>query len=475
MLKDVKVPEISENVESGDVSKVLVKAGDTISKDQGLLELETDKAVVEMPAPFAGTVKEVQVSEGDTVNIGQVVFSVETDEAGDEEGPEQEDETESAAPKEGPVEEEAADEEAAGEEATEERGTEEHEEEPSEEEKAGAAAPEAEEGKAEAPQPETDSAKEGGPAPEPPPEVEGPDIVNPPAAPPSVRRFAREIGVNIREVTGTGRRGRITVDDVKLYAKRRLAEPESAVPGAVQTQPLPDFEKWGDVGREKFNKIRQITAQTMANAWVTIPHVTQFEKADISDLEEFREGYAKQVEKAGGKLTITAIVIKVLSLALESYPRFNSSIDIENNEYIYKRYHNIGIAAATPRGLLVPVMKNVQDKSITEVAIELSELADKARDGKLSPDDMEGGTITISNQGPMGGEQFTPIVYPPQVAILGVSTSRVEPYWTGSEFEPHTMMPLALSYDHRANDGADASAFLHFFCESLKHPLALFL
>ncbi len=457
MLKDVKVPEISENVESGDVSKVLVKAGDTITKDQGLLELETDKAVVEMPAPFAGTVKEVRVNEGDTVNIGQVVFSVETDEAGDEEAPEPEDKTESVAPEEGPVEEEAADEEA-----TDERGTE-HEEEPSEA------------GKPEAPQPETDSAKEDGPAPEPPREAEGPDIVNPPPAPPSVRRFARETGVNIREVKGTGRRGRITVDDVKLYAKRRLAEPDSAVPGVVQTQRLPDFEKWGEVDREKFNKIRRITAETMANAWVTIPHVTQFEKADISDLEEFRERFAKQVEKTGGKLTVTAIVIKVLSLALESYPRFNSSIDIENNEYIYKRYHNIGIAAATPRGLLVPVMKNVQDKSITDVAVELSELASKARDGKLSPDDMEGGTITISNQGPMGGEQFTPIVYPPQVAILGVSTSRVEPYWTGSEFEPRTMMPLALSYDHRANDGADASAFLHFFCESLKHPLALFL
>ena len=424
MLKDVTIPQIAENVESGDVTKVLVKEGDAIEADQGLLELETDKAVVEMPAPFGGTVKEVRVREGDTVKIGQVVFTFETDGAGKDK---------TAKPGIA-VKDAGAVEEAQG----------------------------AQE-------------KEGGPVPEPPPQGAGPDIETPPAAAPSVRRFSREIGVNIREVRGTGRRGRITVDDVKLHAKRRLAEPRSAVPGAVRQQPLPEFEKWGEVSREKFTKVRRITAETMAAAWATIPQVTQFEKADITELEEFRERHSKQVERAGGKLTVTAVLIKVLSLALESYPRFNSSIDMENNEYIDKSYHNIGIAAATPRGLLVPVMHNVQEKSITEIAIELSELAGKARDGKLSPADMEGGSITISNQGPMGGEQFTPIVYPPQVAILGVSTARVEPYWTGGEFEARTMMPLALSYDHRAIDGADASAFLHFMCESLRNPLALFL
>jgi pyruvate dehydrogenase E2 component (dihydrolipoamide acetyltransferase) len=392
--------------------------------------LETDKAVVEMPAPFAGTVKEVRVKEGDTVKIGQVVFKVETDGASDER---------------------LAEPEVAKEEAGKDATT------------TPAAGLEA------------DSEKEAGPAPEPPAKGEVPDIENPPAASPSVRRFAREIGVNIREVRGTGRRGRITIDDLKLFAKSRLAESQSTGPGTVKQQPLPDFGKWGEVNREKFNKIRRITAATMANAWVTIPQVTQFEKADITELEEFRKRFAKQVEKAGGKLTVTAILIKALSLALESYPRFNSSIDMENNEYIDKSYHNIGVAAATPRGLLVPVIHNVQNKSITKVAIELSELAEKAREGKLSPEEMEGGSITVSNQGPMGGEQFTPIVYPPQVAILGVSTSRVEASWTGSEFEPRTLMPLALSYDHRANDGADASAFLHFFCESLRNPLVLFL
>ena len=441
MLKEVVIPEISENVESGDVAKVLVKKGDAVSEGQGLLELETDKAVVEMPAPFGGIVKEVKVSEGDTVKIGAVVFRIETDGAAQDSG---ESPPVAAESTEKPIDDE-----------------------PPLDPKATSQTP--------APAPGETPLRDVGPAPEPPAAEKIPDIENPPPASPSVRRFAREIGVNIREVRGTGRRGRIIIDDVKLQAKQRLAEPLRAVGGTVQPQALPDFEKWGKVSREKFNKIRRITAETMANAWATIPQVTQFEKADISGLEEFRERFAKQVEKDGGKLTVTAILIKVLSLALESYPRFNSSIDIENSEYIDKSYHNIGIAAATPRGLLVPVMHNVQEKSITEIAIELSELAGKAREGKLGVNEMEGGTITISNQGPMGGEQFTPIVYPPQVAILGVSTSRVEPYWDEIEFEPRPMMPLSLSYDHRANDGADASAFLHFFCESLKNPLTLFL
>ncbi len=430
MLKEVAIPEIGENIHTGDIAKVLVKVGDTVSEGQGLLELETDKAVVEMPAPFDGTVKEVKVSEGDTVEIGQVVFEIET-EAVVEGGPEQPEEAEEDAPKD-----------------------------------VAEAAP---------PTVEAAPEKEVGPAPDPPSADEIPDTETPPPASPSVRRFAREIGVNIREVHGSGRRGRITTDDVKLFAKSRLSEPRAVMPGAAQQQPLPDFAKWGEVNREKFNKVRRITANTMAAAWATIPQVTQFEKADITDLEEFRQRHTKRVEKDGGKLTVTAILIKVLSLALESYPRFNSSIDMESYEYIDKDYHNIGIAAATDRGLLVPVMHNVQNKSITEVAIALSQLANKARDGKLSPNEMEGATITISNQGPMGGEQFTPIVYPPQVAILGVSTSRIEPVWNGSEFEPRTLMPLALSYDHRANDGADASAFLHFVCESLRNALTLFL
>ncbi|MBD3165988.1 branched-chain alpha-keto acid dehydrogenase subunit E2 [bacterium] len=471
MLKDVKIPEISESVESGDVTNVFVKEGDTISEDQGLLELETDKAVVEVPAPFGGTVQEVLVNKGDTVQIGQVVFKVET-EAEDSAASEAPDDSEEAAPEEETAEEAKekdstpkdspdSEEEIAG------KADAEKEKEAVKRRPDGTTKPPAYESKA-------DPKREGGPVPESSEDTQGPDIHNPPPASPSVRRFAREIGVNIREVVGTGHYGRITIDDVKVYAKRRLTEPQkAALP--MQQQPLPDFEKWGHVTREKFNKVRQITAETMANAWATIPQVTQFEKADITDLEEFRNRFAKKVENEGGKLTVTAILIKVLALALESYPRFNASIDIENSEYIYKDYINIGIAAATPRGLLVPVMKNVQDKSITEVAIELADLAGKARDGKLSPDAMEGGTISLSNQGPMGGEQFTPIVYPPQVSILGVSTSRMEPYWTGSEFEPRTIMPLALSYDHRANDGADASAFLHFICESLKNPLALFL
>jgi pyruvate dehydrogenase E2 component (dihydrolipoamide acetyltransferase) len=430
MLKEVKIPEIGENIETGDVAKVLVQEGDNINEGQGLLELETDKAVVEMPAPFAGTINEVKVSEGDTVYIGQVVFLVDTNDAADSSSEQPE------------VVEEVAEADTAD------------------------VLPQAVEAVSE---------KEVGPAPEPPPAVTIPDIESPPPASPSVRRFAREIGVNIREVGGTGRRGRITTDDVKLYAKRRLTEPRSSLPGVVLQPTLPDFEKWGDVSREKFNKVRRITAKTMATAWSTIPQVTQFEKADITELEAFRESHAKQVEKAGGKLTVTAILIKVLSLALDDYSHFNSSIDMESNEYIHKSYHNIGIAAATSRGLLVPVMHNVHVKSITDVAIELSRLAEKAREGKLSIDEMEGATITISNQGPMGGEQFTPIVYPPQVAILGVSTSRVEPVWNGGEFEARTLMPLALSYDHRANDGADASAFLHFVCDSLRNPLALFL
>ena len=412
------LPDLGENIESGDVIRILVDVGDRLAEDQTVIELETDKAVIEVPSSIDGTVTGILIQQGDTIAVGQPILEVETAEA------------------------------------------------PAVEETPPAPAPAAEPAPTPMPQePATAPVVEEAPLAPTPISTDGPV----PAAP-STRRLAREIGVDIAQIQGTGPGGRISIDDVKAHSKKL-----HAARGAIPTTPLPDFSQWGAVERQPMTKVREITAERLAQAWATIPQVTQFDKADITSLEKWRAEYGKKAEAAGGKLTPTAILIKVLGIALKVFPQFNASIDIAQREVVYKRYFHIGIAVDTPHGLLVPVVRDVEQKNIIELAVELSELAQKTRERKIGPADMQGGSMTISNVGTMGGTAFTPIVNPPEVAILGVARSQVEPAYIDGQFQPRTFLPLSLSYDHRLIDGADGARFLRWICTALEDPFIALL
>jgi pyruvate dehydrogenase E2 component (dihydrolipoamide acetyltransferase) len=307
--------------------------------------------------------------------------------------------------------------------------------------------------------------------------VAGTEHRQPVPAAPHVRRLARELGVDIYEVKGSGPGGRIAEEDVKGHAKAMIstAATMQGAPRAghfVQPQ-LPDFGKWGKIERVSMRGVRRKTAEHLAEAWNTIPHVTQHDRADITELEQLRARFGPKAEEAGGKMTVTAIALKVCAAALKVFPQFNASIDIEKEEIVYKQYISIGVAADTDRGLLVPVIRDVDKKNIVELAVELSQLSKKAREKKLSPSDMEGGTFTITNLGGIGGIGFTPIVNFPEVAILGLSRSRMEPEWINGKFEPRLILPLSLSYDHRLIDGADAARFLRWIAEAFEQPFLL--
>jgi pyruvate dehydrogenase E2 component (dihydrolipoamide acetyltransferase) len=432
MIKEIVVPEVSDNVESGDVIKVLVKVGDAIVIDQPVIELETDKAVFEVPATEAGIVSEVNVKEGEKISIGQVILKVESD------GIQGSQET-----------------------VTEKPETKQETEEPKK--------IEVQPSESAVPETRTPEEKKSG--------VIEASVLPGSSAPasPSVRRLARELGADVTQVKGTGPSGRISEDDVKLFVKNRMKGGLQSGESVIAQKPLPDFSKWGSVRIEPMSKVRSLTADSMTYAWSTIPMVTQFDKADISALEEFRKKYSSQVEKEGGKLTVTSILAAVSAIALKEFPRFNTSIDLSRREIIFKEYFNIGIAVDTDRGLLVPVVKNADSKSITELSVEINELAEKARNRKLTPEEMDGGNFTISNLGGIGGTAFTPIVYSPQVAILGVSRSAFEPVYDGEKFVPKLLLPLSLTYDHRIIDGADAARFLRWVCDALENPLRIFL
>jgi pyruvate dehydrogenase E2 component (dihydrolipoyllysine-residue acetyltransferase) len=296
------------------------------------------------------------------------------------------------------------------------------------------------------------------------------------AAAPGVRRLAREIGVDINDVQGAGIEGRISEEDVKEHARRilsRMAEPRAAA--GAPAVPLPDFERWGPVERQPMSNIRRTTAQRLSHAWNAIPHVTQFDKADITGMEELRRKYREQVRQAGGDLTVTAVLVKVLAVAVKQFPQFNSSIDAEADQIIYKKYVNIGVAVDTDRGLLVPVIRDADRKNLTQIGVEVHQLAQKARERKLTLEEMSGGGMTISNLGGIGGTYFTPIVNWPEVAILGVSRGMTEPVWRDTTFEPRQLLPLSLSYDHRVIDGADAMRFLRWVVEAIEQPFLLSL
>jgi pyruvate dehydrogenase E2 component (dihydrolipoamide acetyltransferase) len=300
-----------------------------------------------------------------------------------------------------------------------------------------------------------------------------------PAAP-SVRRLARELGVDLYQVPGTGPGGRISQDDVKNFTKSVMASLGGGGQRAVATVSgasvaLPDFSKWGAVERKPMTGIRRKTSEHLSHAWNTIPHVTQFDKADITSLEQLRKQYRAEVEKAGGNLTVTAIATKVVGAALKAFPQFNASVDPAGEAVVYKKYVHVGIAVDTENGLLVPVIRNVDQKNLIQISIEIQQLAEKAKARKLSLDEMSGGSMSISNLGGIGGTAFTPIVNWPEVAILGISRGAMEPKWSGSAFDPRLMLPLSLSYDHRLVDGADAIRFLRWVVDALENPFALAL
>jgi len=432
---------VGEGIEAGTVVAVLVKVGDRVELEQPILELETDKAVVEVPSSVAGVVEKVHVKTNAEARIGQVVLTV-------GEGAE--------APAGAKTEEKP------------EPKTEEKPEPKPEEAKATAAAP-AQEPAAPAPAAEPAPAAAPAPAAEP----GRPGLI---AAAPSVRRLARELDVDLRAVVGSGVRGRVSAEDVQRYA---TGGPAAGRPGAVAVEapPLPDFSRWGETERVAMSGIRKVTVRTMAQAWANVPMVTHFDEADVTRFEELRQRFKGMVEKAGAKLTPTAMLLKVMAVALRRFPDFNASIDVGTQEIVYKKYVNLGTAVETEHGLLVPVIKHADQKSVIDLAVELGEIAEKARKRKLTPDDMSGGNFIVSNLGGIGGTGFTPIVTPPDVAILGVSRSAMKPVWDAKkgDFVARLIMPLALTYDHRLIDGASAARFLRWVCQAVEEPYLLTL
>ena len=442
---EFKLPELGENIDSGDLVRLMISPGANVSEGQPVMELETDKAVVEVPSSVTGVVREIKVKEGQKVKVGEVIFTLEGGAAVQAE----------PARKHEPVEHMSGQQAArlAFQLAMRAEGKTEEQALPPDQPPA--------------PIPAFSMPVQLG-------KVAGTDHDPIPAAP-HVRRLAREIGVNIRSIAGSGPGGRISEDDVKLAAKQALLAAAAAqTPRGTFVEPeLPDFAKWGKTERVSMRGVRRKTAEHLRQAWNTIPHVTQQDRADITELEQLRAKFAPRAEEAGGKMTVTAIALKVCASALKVFPQFNASIDMGKEEIIYKQYINIGVAVDTDRGLLVPVIRDVDKKNIVELAAEMTQLSKKARDRKLTPEEMEGGTFTITNLGGIGGTGFSPIVNHPEVAILGLSRSRMEPEWVNNKFERRLILPLSLSYDHRLIDGADAARFLRWIAEAFEQPFLL--
>ena len=460
MAKEIKVPQISEGVETAVISEILVSKGDKIEEDQSVISVETDKATAEVPATSGGTIKEIKVSEGDEVNVGDVIIILEDDD--DDEDSEEKEEKEttdkkkdtSKKKKESEREEDDSDSEGIKKDESKSKEKEEDKEtdEP-EEDKDNKDEKDDEDEKKKNKNSKSKKNKDTD-------EASSKEVY----ASPGVRRLARELGVNIKEINGSGESGRITEKDVKKYKEGGSTKSSS---GQAK---LPDFSKWGAVETKPLNSIKRTTAKNVLASWQSIPHVFQFGEADISGVETYIEDHNEKVEKAGGKLTLTAILTKIVATALHKFPTFNASIDMDKEEMILKKYVNINIAVATEDGLLVPVIKNADQKSIKDLSVEISEIAEKARKQKLSKEDMEGGNFSISNLGGIGGTNFTPIVYHPQVAILGISRATTKPVYIDDKFEPRSILPLSLSYDHRLIDGADGAAFMNWLVKALEDP-----
>ena len=404
---DYILPELGEGITTALVTKVLVKRGDAITADQPVLELETNKAVIELASEASGTVDEVRVQEGQEIEVGSVLFTYE----GGVDTPRSE-EPVASTPEERP--------------------------------------PEPEPQKREAPL------------------AARPAVRTDVPASPSVRRLARKMGIDLVEVAGSGPHDRVSAADLKRHAAAPQAGPEAA-------PVLPDFGKWGDVQIKTMTGIRHATAKQLSLSWEQIPRVTHHDKADITEIEVLRKKYAPRAEALGGKLTMAVMVVKIAVHALKMFPQFNASINMARKEIIYKDYYNVGIAIATDRGLLVPGIKDADKKNMLEIAVEITEMAERARAGKIGLEELQGNTFTITNIGRIGGMYFTPIINFPEVAILGMARAFQEPALIDGVLVNRTMLPLSLSYDHRLIDGADAAAFLKWVVQAVQEPLLLSL
>jgi len=416
-IEEIKIPDIGD-FDSVEVIEIAVSVGDSVEIEDTLITVESDKASMDIPSPNTGEIKEIKVNIGDKVSEGTSIISLLISKEGVKKDNQVSKETEEAEEKETPKIEKS----------------------------------------------------ENRIAPPPPPKIpETSQLVGQSNsakahASPSVRRFARELGVDLGLVYGTGPKNRILKEDVKAFTKSIMSGEKLSNKGAFTTPEIPpvDFSKFGEVGQKPLTRIRRLTGQTLHRNWITIPHVTQFDEADITELEEFRKSKLKSAEKEGVKLTLVTFLIKAAVVALQKFPEFNSSIEPSGENLIIKKYFHIGVAVNTKNGLLVPVLKDVDKKGLFEIATEITELSNKAREGKISPKDLRGGCFTISSLGGIGGLHFTPIINAPEVAILGVSRAAMKPIYEQGSFEPRLILPFALSYDHRVIDGVAGAQFTQF-------------
>ncbi|MEJ2791359.1 MULTISPECIES: dihydrolipoyllysine-residue acetyltransferase [unclassified Pseudoxanthomonas] len=464
-IKEAKVPDIGD-YDGVPVIEILVAVGDTVKKDQGLVTLESDKATMEVPSAFSGVVKEIKVKLGDEIAEGAVVALIEVSEGAAEAKP-------AAAPAPTATAETGAKVEPVAVSPTPDKIT---QREIAQERAAPAVAPAASRVLDDKPGIDPEASP-----PRTPPVEFNADRVLPEKvayASPAVRLFARELGVDLNQVKGTERGGRISKEDVQKYVKGALAGGVSApvaagapaaAGGGLNLLPWPkvDFSKFGETEVVALSRIKKISGANLARNWAMIPHVTQHDHADITDLEALRVALNKENEKAGIKLTMLAFLMKASVSALKKFPDFNASLDASGENLTLKKYFHVGFAADTPNGLVVPVIRDVDKKGVNEIAQESGELAKKAREGKLGPAEMSGGCFSISSLGGIGGVAFTPIVNAPEVAILGVSKSSIQPVWDGKQFQPRLMLPLSLSYDHRVIDGAAAARFTAYLAQLL--------
>ncbi|WP_458368006.1 dihydrolipoyllysine-residue acetyltransferase [Marinicella marina] len=432
--KTINIPDIGDFSEV-EVIEVLVSAGDSVTAEDAIISLESEKATIEVPTPEGGEIIEVLVKEGDLVSEGTPMIKLKA-QGGNEESAEESKQSSPAEQKSEP-EEDGQDDQPQQEQAK------------------------APQSKAQPAQPK---------APPVPAELPKQASGNVPHASPSVRKFARQLGVDLGHVTGTGRKGRITKDDVKNHVKTTMQSGgQTVVTAGFDVPPFPevDFTDFGEVESEPLSRIQKISGKYLHRNWVRIPHVTQYDEADITELEAFRNENKAEAKEQGFNLTPLAFMVKAMAKALKKFPKFNTSLDNDGENLIYKKYFHIGIAVDTPNGLVVPVIRDCDKKEVFEIAKEMRDVSLKAREGKLAPSDMQGGCISISSLGGIGGTAFTPIINAPEVAILGVSRSTIKPVWNGSEFEPRLMLPLSLSYDHRVIDGADAARFIVYLSSIL--------
>ena len=437
MINEVKIPELGEGIDSAEVISVLVREGERVIKEQPLIELESDKATVEVPSPFEGVVESLKIKVSDIISAGQIIMNIEGN------GP-------SAAVQN---EKKSADDASYGAEKKEKK-TDSFQNAPQAVKEANLFALSEKINTASA------ITKEG----------KAYEILNAPPTSPSVRRFARELGADIQLITGSGKNGRISEEDVKNHVRKIMTDKKTDAS-------LASAHFLGKEEKRPMSGIRKKIAENMTASWQSIPHVTQFDEADITEIEKFRKKYAGMAVEKGGKLTLTAVIVKITAAALRKFEKFNASLEIQTHSILYKKDINIGVAVDTERGLVVPVILSADAKGLFDIASELTTLSKKARDRKISPEELSNGTFSVSNLGALGATHFSPIIKSPEVAILGVGRSKIEPVYNKEEnkFEPKNILPLSISYDHRLIDGAEAARFLRFIAEALENSMLLSL